>query len=180
MEQEVKKRLAGATGWLQNEFASIRTGQASSALLDNIKIDNYGTLTPLNQVGNVGTEDARTLRISPWDISQVPVIEKAIQEADLGVSLSTDSAGLRVIFPELTVERRLQLQKLAKSKLEDARIRIRSVRDDAMKNIEKSEKDGDISEDEKFTKKETIQTLIDDANKSMETSFNQKESELEN
>src|SRR5690606_2188232 len=102
------------------------------------------------QVGSVGIEDARTLRISVWDKGAVSAIEKAIREADLGVSTVADSSGLRVIFPELTSERRTQLLKLAKSKLEDARISVRSVRDEAMKAIDKAQKDGDISEDDRF------------------------------
>ncbi len=179
MEQDVKKRLTEVTEWLQGEFAAIRTGQASPALLDGVKVESYGAYMPLNQVGSVGTEDARTLRITPWDVSQIAGIERAIQEANLGVSVATDSAGIRVIFPELTVERRAQLQKLAKSKLEDARIRVRSVRDDAMKEIEKKLKDGDISEDDKFSQKEIVQKVVDGVNISLETLFNQKERELQ-
>jgi ribosome recycling factor len=180
MEQDVKKRLAEVITWLQGEFAAIRTGQASPALLDGIKVESYGSYLPLNQVGSVGTEDARTLRISPWDVSQIAGIERAIQEANLGVSVATDSAGIRVIFPELTVERRAQLQKLAKSKQEDARIRVRSVRDDFMKDIEKRLKEGEISEDDKFSQKETVQKAVDETNTSLESLFNKKEKELQN
>jgi len=156
----------------------IRTGQATPALLDAIRVESYGSLVPLNQVGNVGVEDARTLRVAPWDVSQVHAIEKAIRDADLGVSVATDSAGLRVIFPELTSERRTQLMKLAKTKLEDARIAVRAVRDDAMKEIEKALKDGDISEDEKFSKKEAVQATVDTANRELEGLFAKKEQEL--
>ena len=179
MEQEIQNKLDEVQTWLQGEFSGIRTGQASPALLDSVKAENYGSLMPLNQMSNIGAEDARTLKVTPWDVSQVPAIEKALQEADLGVSVSTDSTGVRVSFPELTVERRAQLQKLAKSKLEEARIRVRSIRDDAMKAIDKQEKDGDISEDEKFGAKEEIQEKIDGVNKSLEGLFEQKESELE-
>lgn len=178
MENTIQKRLDEIKTWLQGEFSGIRTGQASPSLLDSVKAESYGSMMPLNQMASVGIEDARTLRISPWDVTQIPVIEKALQDADLGISIATDSAGVRAVFPELTVERREQLQKLAKSKLEDARIRVRSVRDDAMKEIEKQEKDGDISEDEKFTKKELVQGKIDASNKSLETSYEQKEAEL--
>ena len=135
-------------------------------------------MVPLNQVGSVGAEDARTLRVSPWDASQIAAIETAVQDANLGVSVATDSAGLRVIFPELTAERREQLLKLSKSKLEDARISVRSVRDDAMKSIDKLEKDGEISEDEKFTQKESIQKKIEGTNSALEAQFDAKESEL--
>lgn len=178
MDADTTKRLAEAQEWLQKEYAGIRTGQANPALLDGIKVDNYGALTPLNQVGNVGTEDARTLRVSPWDVSQVQGIEQAILESDLGVSVVTDSAGLRVLFPELTSERREQLSKLAKAKLEDARITVRGVRDDAGKEIDKLEKDGEISKDEKFNRKEALQKAVDETNEALEKLFKQKETEL--
>jgi len=175
---DLDKKLQEAKHWLQGEYTAIRTGQASPALLDSIKVETYGSLLPLNQVGSVGIEDARTLRISPWDNSQISVVEKAIREANLGVSVVTDSSGLRVIFPELTSERRTQLLKLAKSKLEDARITVRSLRDDEMKRIEKEEKEGSISEDEKFTQKEVVQKAIDLINKELDALLDQKEAEL--
>lgn len=175
---DINKKLDEAKEWLQKEYTGIRTGQANPSLLDGIKVDNYGAMTPLNQVGNVGAEDARTLRISPWDVTMSQVIEKALIDADLGVSVVTDSSGLRVVFPELTSERRTQLLKLAKSKLEDARITVRSIRDDNMKAIDKSEKDGDISEDEKFAQKEAAQEVIDATNRSLDQLYSQKEQEL--
>lgn len=178
MDTDIKLKLQETKDWLQKEYASIRTGQATPALLDGIKVESYGSFLPLNQVGSVGIEDARTLRLSPWDVSQVATIERAIREADLGVSVATDSSGVRVIFPELTVERRAQLLKLAKSKLEDARIAVRAVRDEIMKQIEKALKDGDISEDEKFSKKETAQTAVDAINRELEVLFDKKEQEL--
>lgn len=179
MDTDIKQKLQEVKEWLQKEYAAIRTGQASPSLLDLIRVESYGSLMPVNQVANIGAEDARTLRVSPWDSSMVAAIERAIHEANLGVSLSTDSSGVRVIFPELSAERRVQLQKLAKSKLEDARIRVRAVRDDVMKHIDKSHKDGDISEDERFTKKEVVQKAVDEINKVLEQLFEQKESELQ-
>lgn len=179
MQSNIQTRLEEVKTWLQGEFSSIRTGQASPSLLDSVRVESYGSMMPMNQVASVGIEDARTLRISPWDASQIPAIERALQEADLGISVASDSSGVRAIFPELTVERRGQLQKLAKSKLEDARIRVRSVRDDLMKSIEKQEKEGEISKDELFTKKDEIQGKIDATNKSLESLYEQKESELQ-
>jgi ribosome recycling factor len=178
MDSEGTQKLQEVKDWLQKEYAGIRSGQAAPALLDNIKVDNYGALSPINQVASVGVEDARTLRISPWDVSGIGAIETAIREADLGVSVATDSAGLRVSFPELTAERRDQLQKLAKNKLEEARVSVRGVRDEEMKTIDKLEKDGEISEDEKFGKKEAVQTAIDATNKELEELFTKKEAEL--
>ena len=174
----VTTKLEETLDWLKKEFSAIRSGQATPALLDGINVEAYGAFMPMNQVATVGVEDARTLRISPFDITQAPAIEKAIQDADLGVSVAGDSSGLRVIFPELTADRRTQLQRLAKSKQEDARIAVRAVRDDAMKAIEKAEKDSDISEDEKFTKKEQVQKKIEETNAALDTLLTSKETEL--
>lgn len=178
MDETFSTKLKETTEWLQKEFAGIRTGQAAPALLDNIKVEQYGAMMPINQVATVGVEDARTLRVSPWDASVIPAIERAISEADLGLSVSTDSAGLRAIFPELTSDRREQLKKLAKAKLEEARVSIRGARDEMMKSLDKQEKDGDISEDERFTEKEKVQKAVDATNKELEALFDKKEAEI--
>lgn len=175
----VPARLAEIKQWLEKEFAAIRTGRATPALLDGVRAEAYGSFMPLNQVGSVGVEDARTIRIAPWDTTLIAAIERALREADLGVSVMTDSAGVRVVFPELTGERRQQLKKLAKGKLEEARIAVRGARDDAQKEIERQFKDGDISEDDKFTAKERLQKLVDDSNRALEVLFEQKDSELD-
>lgn len=178
MDTALAARLQEVVVWLEKEFSAIRTGRATPALLDAVRVEAYGSHLPLNQVGSIGVEDARTIRISPWDASQIAAIERALRDADLGVSVMTDSAGVRVVFPELTSERRTQLTKLAKSKLEDARIAVRGVRDEAMKDLEKRLKDNEISEDEKFTKKEAYQKQIDDTNRKLEALSEQKEREL--
>jgi len=178
MEIDVKQKMQEVKEWLTKEYMSIRTGQANPGLLDSVKVESYGSLVPLNQVGNIGIEDARTLRLSLWDTSQIAAAEQAIVEADMGVSVATDSSGLRIIFPELTAERREQLLKLAKSKLEEARIRIRSIRDDLMKQIDKEQKAGELSEDEAFAEKESVQKAVDEINKELEEIFAQKEAEL--
>jgi len=178
MDTDISKKLEEVQTWLAGEFAGIRSGQASPAILDSIKVESYGAHVPLNQVGSIGIEDARTLRVSVWDASQIVAVESAVSDANLGVSVSSDSAGLRVVFPELTTERREQLMKLAKAKQEEARIRVRHVRDDIMKTVEKAEKDGDISEDEKFTHKEKIQKDIEAMNATLDTLFAKKEAEL--
>jgi ribosome recycling factor len=172
-------RLKAIGDWLQQEYATIRTGQSTPALLDGIKVESYGSHMALNQVGSIGVEDARTLRVSVWDSSLVKAIEAAIRDADLGVSVVTDSSGLRVIFPELTGDRRVQLVKLAKSKLEEARVSVRSARDEAMKAIDKQEKDGEISEDDKFAQKESVQKKVDEINRTLEALYDKKEVEIE-
>ncbi len=176
--QNFETRAKEVTGWLEKEYMGIRTGQASPMLLDKIQVESYGANVPLQQVGNVSIEDPRTLRVSVWDASQVKAVETAITEADLGVSVSADSSGLRVIFPELTGERREQLLKLAKSKHEEARVSLRGARDDAIKEIEKLEKDGEMSEDERFDAKEKIQKSIDAHNKTLDEIFASKEKEI--
>lgn len=176
----VPARLTEIREWLEKEFSAIRTGRATPALLDGIRVEAYGSMMPLNQVGSVGVEDARTIRIAPWDTTQIAAIERALREADLGVSVMTDSAGVRVVFPELTGERRQQLKKLAKGKLEEARIAVRGARDEAQKEVERQFKDGDISEDDKFAAKERLQKLVDDANRTLEALFDKKDSELDN
>ena len=175
---DIRERGKEIIDWLAGEYAGIRTGQATPALLDNVKVENYGSMMPINQVGSVGVEDARTLRVSAWDAGSIPAIEKAITDADLGVSVSTDSAGLRVIFPELTSERREQLMKLAKSKLEDARVSVRAARDEAMKFIDQQQKDGEISEDDKFSQKDDVQKQVEELNKKLDEAYAQKETEI--
>lgn len=178
MDDTFTKRLGSITEWLAKEYTSIRTGQAAPALLDGVKVENYGALMPVNQVASIGIEDARTLRVSPWDASTVPAIERAVRDADLGVSVVTDSSGLRVVFPELTSERRAQLLKLAKAKLEEARVSVRSARDEVMKTLDAQQKAGDISEDERFTKKESTQKQVDATNSKLESIYDAKEKEI--
>jgi ribosome recycling factor len=179
MSPDTTKRLDEINEWLQREFAGIRTGQANPGLLDSVRVESYGTMVNLQQVGSLSVEDARTLRLSLWDTNQVRAVEKALQEADLGVSVATDSSGVRVIFPELTSERRAQLLKLAKSKLEDARVSVKAARDESMKELERRFKADEISEDEKFTFKDKIQKSVDDCNQKLEGLYSRKEKELQ-
>lgn len=171
-------KLRETQEWLTREFSTVRTGRASSALLDMVHVESYGSRVPLNQVGSVGNEDARTLRITLWDKSQIKSVEKAIVDANLGLSVVSDDKGIRVIFPELTSERRAQLMKLAKAKLEEARVAIRKARDEAMKDLDALEKAGEMGEDEKFRSKEDVQKRVDVANKSLDEALSRKEAEI--
>lgn len=164
--------------WLSKEFSGIRTGRATPALLDSIQVESYGARVPIQQVGSVGVEDPRTLRISPWDGSMVKVIEKAITDANFGVSVASDDRGVRVIFPELTGERRVQLIKLAKARLEDARISLRKNRDETLKDVEKKTKEGELTEDERFRIKEDLQKRIDKLNATLDSMLEKKEAEI--
>lgn len=174
----LKQAIADTTEHFKSTLSSIRTGRAAPALLDGVRVDSYGTKVPIQQVGSVTAEDARTLRISPWERDAITNIESAIREADLGVSLSSDEKGIRVSFPELTSERREQLMKLTRSKLEEARITLRKHREDTWSSIQKQEKEGAISEDAKFSAKEDMEKIIKEANDSLESLAKKKEEEL--
>lgn len=176
--KEFDARVQETVEWLAKEFSGVRTGRATPALLDSVQVDAYGARVPLQQVSSIGVEDARTLRISPWDAGMVKAIEKAIADADLGVSVATDEKGVRAIFPELTSERRVQLLKVAKAKLEDARVSVRQARDEAVKEVEKEEKDGALTEDEKFRAKDDLQKKVDQANEQLGAMYTKKETEI--
>ena len=175
-----KKSIAGSEEWLKKEFSGIRTGQANPALLDGVKVDSYGAQVPISQVGSVTTEGARTIRIVPWDISQSKDVEKAITLANLGVSVSVDDKGLRVNFPELTEERRKDIVKIAKERLEEGKKRIRVSRDDVMKDLKSKEKEGGMGEDEVRRNEKEIQKMVDEANKKFEEIYSKKEKEILN
>ena len=128
-------KVTGAREWLAKEFRNIRTGRANPAILDGVQVSAYGSMVPLKQVAQISTEDARTIRVQPYDPSTIKDIERAISTANLGVGTSADSAGVRVTFPELTGERRQELVKMAKGKLEEARATIRVARDEAQRGL---------------------------------------------
>jgi len=176
---ELKKGIEETKEWLVQELSSLRTGRATPSLLDGVSLEVYGSRMKLNQVASVTVEDARTLYVSPWDMEQVKPIEKAITVADLGVSVGADEKGVRVSFPELTAERRQQLIKLLRGKLEDARIAIKQKRTDTMEKIEKEKKSGGLSEDEARDAKDDAQKLIDEGNKGLEEIAQKKEKDLE-
>jgi len=134
--------------WLTRELQGVRTGRATPTLLDSVKPEAYGTRTPLRDIASVSVEDSRTLRIVPWDKGLVKAIEKGITDADLGVGLSSDDLGLRVTFPELTSERRIQLSKIAGEKTEQAKVTLRAHRTDALKALDSAEAAGGMGEDE--------------------------------
>ena len=173
-----KQNIKGMEDWLKREFSSIRTGRATPAILDGLKADAYGSPMPLNQLANIAIEDARTLRLTPWDISQMKVIEKSIIISDLGLSVSVDEKGMRIIFPELTSDRREALIKIAKQKLEEARITIRNEREKVVRDIENQEKSGKISEDERFRLKTELQKMVDDSAEELGKMLIKKEKEI--
>lgn len=174
---KLKGHVKETEEWLTRELSGVRTGRATPTLLDGVKADVYGTRTPLRELGSISVEDARTLRIIPWDKSVVKAVEKAITEADLGVGVSVDDQGLRVSFPELTSERRQQLSKIASDKTEQARVTLRSHRTDAIKEIEALQKEG-MSEDQAKRDKAELQKLIDGGNEALAAVLKKKEEEI--
>lgn len=175
----LKEKLGSAEESLHRELSGIRTGRATPSILDTVIVESFGTKMPVKQVASIAVEDARTIRVIPWDTTQIKNIEKAVIQANLGIAIAVDEKGARLSFPELTAERRTVFIKLAKEKLEEAKIKMRNVRDDVWKDIQKKEKDGEISEDEKFRLKDDMQKIVDAISKSMEESFIKKESEIQ-
>lgn len=173
-------KATGAKEWLTREYQGLRTGRANPALLDSVQISAYGTLTPMKQIGSVTVEDARTLRIVPWDASLVKEIEKAVTAADFGVGVGGDATGVRITFPELTSERRQEFVKIAKAKLEEARIAVRGARDETRGDILTKEKNGEMPEDDKFAASEELQKKVDTINNALESMFDAKEDEITN
>lgn len=173
-----KLKIKETEEWLSRELSGVRTGRAAPALLDSVKPEAYGVRTPMTQLGSVSIEDARTLRIIPWDKSVMKNIEKAIAEADFGVSVSTDDMGLRVIFPELTAERRTLLTKIAHDKHEQAKVTLRGHRTDALHEVEAAEKEGGMGKDELERLKKEIQKLTDEGTTMLEVITKKKEDEI--
>lgn len=173
-----QEKIEDTKTWLQQEFSGIRSGQAAPAILDSIKIESYGSVMPLNQVASISIEDTKTLRVSPWDKGNIKAIEKSVSDSDLGLSTSADSDGVRVHFPDLTTERRSQLVKLVGQKLEEARVTLRHSRDEVWSDIQKQEKAGELSEDDKFRAKEEMEKLTKEGNAAMEDLATRKEAEL--
>lgn len=175
-------KLTGAIketeAWLERELGGVRTGRATPTLLDAVRAEAYGARTPLSQLASITNEDARTLRIVPWDKSVAKAIEKAIAEADLGISVAVDDMGMRVLFPDLTAERRVMLGKIANDKLEQAKITLRGHRTDAMKELDAAEKEGGMGKDELARLKEEVQKHIDKGGEALEAQAKRKQEEI--
>ncbi len=174
-----KKSANEKTDWLVRELQGLRTGRATPVLLDGVSVEVYGSRMKLSQIASITVEDARSLYVNPWDKGHTKDIEKAIVLADLGVSAGSDDKGVRVSFPELTAERRQQLVKLVRAKLEEARIALRGERTRVMDDIEKREKAGSMGEDDAKRAKADAQKIVDEVNKKLEDLVEKKEKELQ-
>lgn len=173
----LKSKIKETEEWLSRELAGVRTGRATPTLLDGVKPEAYGSKTALRELAAISVEDPRTLRIMPWDKTLTRAIEKGIVDANLGVGVAVDDQGLRVTFPELTSERRVQLKKLAGEKMEQAKVTLRSHRTDAIKEIDALEKDG-LGKDIATRQKEELQKLIDGGNAALAALLAKKEEEI--
>ncbi len=175
---KLNKRAKEVHDWLAMELGGLRSGRAAPTALDGVFVESYGSKMPIKHLASIALEDARTLRISPFDATVSKDIEKAITLANLGLSVSVDDNGVRVHFPDLTSDRRIALMKVAKEKLEAARINVRKVRDEIQKDIEQKEKEGGVGEDEKFRLKKELERLVEGENKNLQEAFERKEREI--
>lgn len=163
---------------LMNDYASIRAGRANPHVLDKIKVDYYGTPTPIQQVGNISVPEARMILIQPWEKSLLKAIEKAIQTSDLGINPNNDGSCIRLIFPELTEDRRKELAKDVKKKGENAKVAVRNIRRDANDTFKKMEKNDEISEDDLKDAEENIQKITDKAIEKIDKAVENKTKEI--
>ncbi len=175
---EAEQRMKKAVEALQNEFNTLRTGRASPALFDKIRVEYYGNPTPLNQVATISAPEARLVVIQPWDKSIIGDIEKAIQKSELSMNPSNDGKVIRISIPPLTEERRKEFVKIAKNMAEQSRVSIRNTRRDANDELKKAEKDGIISEDDLKRAEDEVQKLTDSYVAQVNDKLEEKEEEI--
>ncbi len=174
----IEDRMKKAIDHLDEEFAKIRAGRANPAILNNVKVDYYGTPTPINQVGSISVPEARQIMISPWDRSLLGQIEKAIQKSDIGINPINDGNCVRLIFPELNEQRRKELVKDCKAISEEAKVAIRNVRRDGIDEAKASQKANEITEDDLKSFEEKIQKLTDKYVENVDNVFKLKEKDI--
>lgn len=175
---DLQLRMEGALENYKREMSGLRTGRANPALLDGIRVDAYGSMTPISQVGNVSVPEARLLSIQVWDANLAPAVEKAIRESDLGLNPAGEGALIRIPLPDLTEERRKDLVKVAGRFAEESRVAVRNVRRDGMDKAKKMEKDSEISQDELKSLSDQIQKLTDDHVKQIDDQLSSKEADI--
>lgn len=176
--KDIRKRMDGALTVLKKEFGGLRTGRASTSLLEPLMVDAYGTKMPITQVGTISVPEPRLITVQVWDNSVVKAVERAIRESDLGLNPQTEGATIRVPIPDLNEERRHELVKVAGKYAEQARVAVRNVRRDGMDQLKRMEKEGDISEDEHRAKSQEIQAMTDEHVKLIDEAYHEKEREI--
>lgn len=178
LKKKITERMNSAVEVLKKDFASVRTGRASLALLDNIHVDYYGTQTPLSQVATLGVPESRQITIQPWEQRLIPEIEKAILKSDLGLTPSNDGKTIRLTIPQLTEERRKQLVKVVRKRAEDARIAVRNIRRDIIDELKKAEKEKHLGEDDVKKFQEEIQKITNNYIGKVDEVLQHKEKEI--
>lgn len=175
---DVKRRMQGALDVLMGEFGGLRTGRASTALLEPVMVDAYGSSMPINQVATVNVSDSRMISVQVWDQGLVSSVEKAIRDSGLGLNPSADGNSVRVPIPQLSEERRVELTKVAHKYCEQARVAVRNIRRDGMDKLKRQEKDGEISQDEQRAWGDDLQKLTDRFIKDIDEALASKETEI--
>ncbi|MGF7005213.1 ribosome recycling factor [Aminobacter sp. BE322] len=175
---DLQRRMDGAISAFKHDLASLRTGRASSNLLDPIHVQAYGSAMPINQVATVSVPEPRMISVSVWDKSMVGAVDRAIREANLGFNPIVDGTNLRIPLPELNEQRRKELVKIAHGYAENAKVAARHVRRDGMEALKKAEKDGDISQDDHRVRSEKVQKLTDDTISQIDSLLAGKEAEI--
>ena len=176
--KDAKTRMGKSAESLENELSRMRTGRAHPSLLENVKVDYYGAESPLSQVANINTEDARMLTVTPWEQSMVPAVEKAIINADLGLNPNTAGTVIRVPVPPMTEERRKDMVKMVRGEAENARVAVRDIRRDANGDLKELEKEKEISKDDLRRSEDSVQKLTDAAIKAIDEVLAKKETDL--
>jgi ribosome recycling factor len=175
---DCERRMDKSIETTRQEFNTVRTGRASTALLDRIVVDYYGVPTPLNTIAQIGAPEARMLTVQPYDTSQLKAIEKAIMESDLGLTPSNDGKLIRLPIPQLTEERRKELVKLVKRYAEDGKVAVRNVRRDVMRHLEDLVRNGEVGENEERRAEDKVQKLTDDHVRRIDELLKGKEAEI--
>lgn len=176
--KDLKRRMDGAMESFRNDLGGLRTGRASTSLLEPITVEAYGSQMPMNQVGNISAPEARLLSVQVWDAGLVSAVEKAIRDSDLGLNPQTEGQVIRIPLPDLTEDRRKELVKVAGNYAEQARVAVRNVRRDGMDGLKKAEKAGEISQDEHRARSEDIQKTTDAHIKDIDDLLAQKQGEI--
>ncbi len=176
--KQFERKMEKTLEVLASDFAAVRAGRANAQVLDRIEVEYYGTPTPINQVGSISSPDPRTLVIQPWDGSLLKPIEKAIQTSELGINPQNDGRIIRLVFPQLTEERRKDLIKQVKKYAEDGKVAVRNVRREAVDFVKKAQKKGELTEDDQKKAEKDIQDLTDKYTKKIDEMYGKKEKEL--
>lgn len=176
--KEYARKMDKALEHLNEEFGAVRAGRANAKVLDRINVEYYGSETPLNGVATISTPDARTLVIAPWDTKLLKEIQKAIQMSDLGINPQNDGKVIRLVFPQLTEERRKELAKQVKKYAEDSKVAMRNIRRDGMDYVKKLKKNSEITEDDQKKAEKDLQDLLDKMTKKVDEALAAKEKEL--